>query len=217
MTHDDENNDMKSRITLVQQSRDAEDDIFWTKTWWGDAAKTHNRRTELLDDCKITLSSGKGKFSVLEFSVLDGRQTVYGVQRYYLRNQWNSEDEAQPDKSYWYDDAGSSWMQGVFDGKEFTDRLDVNGDLYKNASDEQKKYEVDLVGVIRPFTKEEKDLVAEVVLPFIRQVDEICSGEGKNAKDFGIDVENSRELTGVDRTLKLNMFKALMLLSENCN
>jgi len=218
------NNDQK--IRSLQIARDKEDEDQWSKAWWGAPAIALKRRAQSLDECVINIAHGAGNYAVLQFVVGDGgRDTVYGLQNFYLRNQWDGEAEnGDAQRSYWYEDAGSSWMQGTFDSKIFQDQLHVNGELYKNATQEQKDYTSDL-GSIRKFSKEEKDIVAECVLPTVRRVDEIISKAGKSAQDYGYKMGKAKdttqgeartwdtELLGVDRTLKLRMFKALHLLS----
>lgn len=217
-------------IRTLQIARDKEDTAYWSKVWWGRAASDLKRRAESLDECKLVVCSRSGKYATLQFRVLDGKQTIYGAQSFYLRNQWEWDRNKPPDQSYWYDDPGD-WMSGIFNNDDFQALLDEDGEHYKNATDEQRKFDCDNVGQIRTFTQAEKDIVGECVLPTVRRIDEIWSSEGKSAQDYGYKLRKriytakrekeddsyddtwETEISGVDKTLKLRMFKALQLLS----
>jgi len=206
-------------LRSAQAARDEADDATWAATWWGLAAKQLKRRADAVEDCKIIITEAKGKFPIVKFTAFDGRQTIYGVQNFYLRNQWKAEKLRDNERSYWYNDAGSSWMQGAFDTEHFQRLIRVGGELYTSANAMQREYRGDCKpGSIRYFSKAEKDLVAEFVLPTVRHLDEVCSREGKSGEEYGIKVTKKcprEKEVRVERALKLRMFKALNLLSAD--
>lgn len=222
------------RIRQLQIARDKADTEFWNKTWWGPAALKLRRRADSLSECKIVVVHSSGNYPTVQFRVESETPTIYRTQSFYLRNQWDADKTRPDEQSYWYDDVGD-WMRGAFDDDEqFQQTLDnqEEGSLFKNATEEQKSLDIDqhgfhTVGTIRQFTKDEKDIVANCVLPTVRRLDEVFSTEGKSAEDFGYRIgkkidhqsgEDSNgcwdtEIFGIDKTLKLRMFKALHLLS----
>ena len=220
------------RIRELQIARDKADTEFWNKTWWGSAALKLRRRADSLSECKIVVVHSSGNYPTLQFRVVGEIPTIYGTQSFFLRNQWDADKTRPDERSYWYDDAGD-WMRGAFDEDDFQQILEnlEEGSLFKNATEEQKALDIDengasTVGRIRRFSKDEKDIVANCVLPTVRRIDEMCSCQGKSAQDFGYRIgkeidhvsEHSQgcwdtEIFGIDKTLKLRMFKALHLLS----
>ena len=206
-------------LRAAQASRDAADDAVWSATWWGAGARELKRRADAVEDCKILITEAKGKFPILKFAVHDGKQTIYGVQNYYLRNQWKAEKLKDNERSYWYNDAGSSWMQGAFDTDTFQRRIRVGGEMWVSADQRQREYRGECKpGSIRYFNKAEKDLVAEFVLPTVRHLDEVMSREGKRGEEYGLKVTKKcprEKEVRVERALKLRMFKALQLLSAD--
>ena len=206
-----------SDIKSTQKQRDHEDVIYWSKAWWGELVKPYKIRGESLDDCKILLHRKSGKYASLEFRCLDGEQTIYGSQCYYLRNQWDREI-SKIEESYWYDDSGSEgWMRGALQTDEFVNKLTEDNELYRNATEEMQNFGKDNNGCLREFNKKEKDLAGEIVLPFIMKVDEVLSCEGKSEEDYQFKFTGSFELTevnGTERSERMKMFQVLQLLSH---
>ena len=226
-------------IKKLQEERDKADNEHWSKCWWGPLLKDYKRRVSSLEDCKIQIIHSSGNYATLQFLGGSGEDTVYGSQSFYLRNQWYSEieEDFKNTNSYWYSDIGSSgWMSGVINSDSFQNQVE-NEAIQRERGDtkEQGDYQAGDDIELREFSEEERELAAELCLPFVRKIDEVISQEGRTAEEYGFCITEWEEIegrTGLDGNalytsdvtfinddggLKAKMFERLQILSANAS